>query len=281
MRIINSIKAICEYRHECEASHKKDIAFIPTMGAIHEGHIALIKKAQTLASQVVVSIFINPIQFDKQEDLDQYPRTLQKDITILEKNNVDILFAPDQDEVFKELPKVQISIPTLSQSLCAIHRTKHFEGVLYIVHNLFQWIKPKYAVFGLKDYQQCLLVSTMTEELQLGVKIVFSETVREKNGLAISSRNARLSQEGRKKALILSQTIFQVQKKLEQQVSIEQARKWMAAQLKDNQVEYANIYDANTLELANSSHHNKQLLIAIALYIRLIDNTLVNTSNHT
>ncbi len=160
MKTIGSIEemSLWSQRLHAEIPYSK-IAFVPTMGSLHEGHLSLIRLALKYTKYVVVSIFVNPIQFNQKEDFHKYPRNIQKDKKLLENEKITVLFLPQEKEIFPySKPNTQISIPSLSKYLCAAYRPGHFEGVLYIVHNLFSWVRPQLAFFGLKDYQQYLMV---------------------------------------------------------------------------------------------------------------------------
>lgn len=255
------------------------IAFVPTMGFLHEGHLSLIRQARSRGNRVVVSIFVNELQFNESEDFKKYPRDHKRDLQLLTQENVDAVFIPSAEQVYPYgMPEIRISYPALMNKLCGAGRPGHFEGVLVIVHNLFQWIDPDYAVFGLKDYQQYLLIKKMTFDLSLNVEILPGELVREKDGLALSSRNVRLSSTGREKALLISRALFQLKELYAAEpVSIKELKAAFQERLDSLDIEYAGIYNAETLEQARSSA--EKLLAAAAVRIdnvRLIDNILLN-----
>lgn len=180
----------------------KRIAFVPTMGALHTGHISLVEKAKTLADLVVVSIYVNPTQFDNPEDLAKYPQTLENDLAMCRAAGVDLVWTPQTAEMYPDgyCSFVEVVGP-LADKLCAIARPGHFRGVCTVVTKLFSILRPDVAVFGQKDLQQALIISRMTGDLDLGVEIVVAPTVREADGLAMSSRNRRLTPAMREKAL--------------------------------------------------------------------------------
>ena len=190
-----------------DAFHKNDerIAFVPTMGNLHPGHMQLVEKAETLAPKTVVSIFVNPLQFGKNEDLDSYPRTMEHDQHLLELTSVDVLFAPTRNEIYPDenTSKEVIEFPGLSDVLCGASRPGHFSGVAVVVKHLFEMIKPDVAIFGEKDYQQVLVIKKLVEEYQLPVEIVTVPTQREIDGLAMSSRNGYLTEQQRQTAPLL------------------------------------------------------------------------------
>ncbi len=185
------------------------IGLIPTMGNLHQGHLALVHRARELADYVVVSIFVNPLQFGPNEDFQRYPRTLAQDTDKLESAGVELLFAPPVNAVYpKPLNKtVRVVVPELGDLFCGVYRPGHFVGVATVVNMLFNLVQPDYAVFGQKDYQQLLVVRRMAEDLHLPVQVLSTPTVRHCDGLAMSSRNAYLREEERQQAPRLYQTL--------------------------------------------------------------------------
>ena len=178
------------------------IAFVPTMGALHEGHLSLVRQAKQAASRVVVSIYVNPTQFDNPEDLANYPKTLEADLAMLVKEGVDAVFLPTNEIMYPDGYATFIEmVGPLTDKLCAVARPGHFRGVATIVIKLFGAVLPDIAIFGEKDFQQVLIISKMVSDLNLPVEIQVGRTLREADGLAMSSRNRRLSPEGRQKAL--------------------------------------------------------------------------------
>jgi pantoate--beta-alanine ligase len=191
--------------------HRKDqtIAFVPTMGNLHEGHLELVRKAQQLCDVVVVSIFVNPLQFGPTEDLDAYPRTLAADKEKLFSEGVQVLYTPDVSDIYPEGMQAQtiVHVPDLGETLCGSSRPGHFDGVTTVVSKLFNIVQPDVAVFGEKDYQQLSIVRKMVQDLCLPVKIVGVATARDEDGLAKSSRNGYLSLDQRRIAPVLNQTL--------------------------------------------------------------------------
>ena len=184
---------------------ESDIAFVPTMGALHDGHLSLIDRARELAEVTVVSIFVNPTQFGPGEDFERYPRDLDRDADLTERQGADILFTPTVEEMYGVGdPRVRVVPGPLAQRLCGLARPDHFTGVLTVVAKLFGMVLPDVAVFGRKDFQQAVLIRSMVEELALPVRVEVSPIVRESDGLAMSSRNAYLSERDRERALSLS-----------------------------------------------------------------------------
>ena len=171
----------------------EDIILIPTMGNLHEGHISLITEAKKISNNIILSIFINPIQFNSKNDLESYPRTLDNDINLLNNTDVSILFNPSEEDIYQKNSKLSYKIPMISNELCGKSRPGHFKGVLTVIDRLFKLIKPSYAIFGKKDYQQLYLIKKFVLESNLSIKIIEAPTIRSTNNLALSSRNNLLS----------------------------------------------------------------------------------------
>ncbi len=185
----------------------KKISFVPTMGALHQGHLSLVKRAARLGDLVVASIFVNPAQFGPKEDFKKYPRDLKKDKGLLQKAGCDLIFAPSIKDIYPEGYFTYIEIEELSQKLEGASRPGHFKGVCTIVAKLFNIVMPDYAIFGQKDAQQAIIIQKMTEDLNFPAKIIVSKTEREKDGLAFSSRNSYLNFKERKQAKVLYQSL--------------------------------------------------------------------------
>ena len=178
------------------------VALVPTMGNLHQGHLTLVRRAKEVADRVVVSIFVNPLQFDRREDLEAYPRTLEEDIDRLEAENVDLLFAPGVESIYPEgmTRHTRVEVPVVSENFCGASRPGHFVGVATIVCKLLNMVQPQVALFGKKDYQQLLVIRKMVQDLAMPVEIIGVPTVREADGLAMSSRNNYLSEAERRQA---------------------------------------------------------------------------------
>ncbi len=178
------------------------VALVPTMGNLHQGHLTLVRRAKEVADRVVVSIFVNPLQFDRREDLEAYPRTLEEDIDRLEAENVDLLFAPGVESIYPEgmSRHTRVEVPVVSEDFCGASRPGHFVGVATIVCKLLNMVQPQVALFGKKDYQQLLVIRKMVQDLAMPVEIIGVPTVREADGLAMSSRNNYLSEAERRQA---------------------------------------------------------------------------------
>jgi len=186
---------------------KKSIGFIPTMGAVHEGHLSLIKKARKENDYIIVSIFVNPTQFNDKNDFKRYPRNIKKDIKLIKPLGVDYLFLPSYNEIYPDRYRYRVIENDFSNKLCGKFRPGHFEGVLTVVMKLLNIVKPQKAYFGEKDFQQYLLVKGMCEAFFMDTKIIPCPIIRDKNGLALSSRNLLLSETGREKASLIYKTI--------------------------------------------------------------------------
>ncbi|PIE53050.1 pantoate--beta-alanine ligase [Candidatus Fermentibacteria bacterium] len=256
------------------------VALVPTMGALHEGHLALVRKALALAERVVVSIFVNPTQFGEGEDLDRYPRQLEKDCAALEKLGVHAVFIPDADVIYPEGFSTEVSVSGVSAGLCGAHRPGHFKGVTTVVAVLFGIVKPDYAVFGEKDYQQLAVLRRMNRDLRLAVEIVPVATVREPDGLAMSSRNAYLSTDEREQAPAIRKGMLSARSlasagETRCSVLLDEFRR-VVAEKPLLRIEYAETVDPESMEPRETA--DSGVLLAAAVYAgntRLIDNILI------
>jgi pantoate--beta-alanine ligase len=277
MRIIETKAEMLAYSRA-----EQDIGFVPTMGYLHEGHLSLVRRAKAENKRVVVSVFVNPAQFNDPADFEKYPVDLGRDTKLLEAEGVDAVFLPSRQEVYPHgVPLLTLRYEALMGRLCGAFRPGHFEGVLLIVHNLFMWVAPARAYFGLKDYQQCLLIQKMARDLELPVEVVGCPLVRENDGLALSSRNVRLSPAGRKEALKISQALLKAKRDFSRYTQdLPFLKNQLTNDLKPLEVEYASFYDAHTLEeLEDFNKVKPQVLIAVAAFVegvRLIDNILIH-----
>jgi len=202
MKIIQSIKELEDNLNKLE-----NICIIPTMGNLHEGHISLIKEAKKLSNAIILTIFINPIQFNSKNDLKSYPRTLIEDIKALKDKDVSILFNPSEKDIYPITPNLSYEMPNISNELCGKDRTDHFKGVITVIDRLFKLIKPSYAIFGKKDYQQLYLIKKFVFDSKLPIKIIDAPIIRNINNLALSSRNILLSNKDIKNAEELYKTL--------------------------------------------------------------------------
>ncbi len=207
MDVVTTIAAARE-RRSVDRTAGRTVALVPTMGYLHEGHLSLVRRAHTLASSVWVSIFVNPTQFGPGEDLDRYPRDLERDLALLERENADVVFAPSAEEMYPEPPKVTIGYSGLENVLCGASRPGHFAGVGLVVSKLFNIVEPDAAVFGQKDAQQALLIRRLVEDLSFPIRIDVAPVVREPDGLAMSSRNTYLSAGQRRAAPVLYRALL-------------------------------------------------------------------------
>ncbi|WP_024834281.1 pantoate--beta-alanine ligase [Ruminiclostridium josui] len=252
------------------------IGFIPTMGYLHEGHGSLIIKARE-NSKVVVSIFVNPMQFGPAEDLDKYPRDLEKDSKYCEELGVDLIFNPEPEEMYPEGFCTSVNMSVLSEELCGLSRPVHFTGVCTVVNKLLNIVNPDKAYFGEKDAQQLAIIRRMVKDLNMDVEIVGCPIIREEDGLAKSSRNTYLNSEERRAALVLSKSIFAGKKMVEEgcrEVDV------LLKKMKDiiereplARIDYLKVVDAMTMQQVNTI--DRPVLVAMAVYlgnVRLIDN---------
>ncbi len=256
----------------------KTIGFVPTMGNLHEGHIALIHHAKRKADYLVCSIFVNPMQFGQNEDLDSYPRTLENDIAKLKDAGTHLLFTPSNEMIYPNGPDrhTRITVPTITEGHCGASRPGHFTGVATVVAILFHLVRPDIAVFGEKDYQQLAVIRTMTRDLQLPVQVLGHPTVREPDGLAKSSRNGYLTEKERAKAPKLYQVMQAcIEKIADGDNQFESLSEAACQQLQSEgfEVDYFNFANSDTLEMATASDRSITLLAAAHLgSTRLIDN---------
>ena len=270
MKIITSYQEFKEFRSTIES-----ISFVPTMGNLHKGHMALIDKAKSYDSHVSASIFINPLQFNDASDFKNYPKSLDDDIALLSKHGCDSLFVPDSSilENIKE-----IKAPDTALYLCGMNRPGHFDGVLTIVNKLFEITKPTRSFFGKKDFQQLILIKNFVKENNLPIEIISVDTVREQNGLAMSSRNNRLSEFDREKASKLYNTLTSI-KDNSNKLSNEMIKSFKHELTKEGfDVDYLTVCNPITLKDLGD-FNSKPILVAIAASIsgiRLIDNILID-----
>ena len=259
----------------------KKIGLVPTMGAIHEGHLELINKSLKVSEVTVVSIFINPIQFSKKEDLNNYPKTESHDIKVLTKKNVDLIFIPNQKDMYPLDFSTYINLKKFNNILCGKRRKKHFSGVSTVVLKLFSLVKPTSAFFGEKDYQQLVIIKKLVKDLNFSIKIYSIKTVRDKRGLALSSRNKLLSEEEKIKASKINSTLNKIS------INAINNNKETFSDIKKilnsygiNKIEYLEIRDESFLELFNSEYKNirkYRAFIAVKIgKVRLIDNVRLN-----
>lgn len=260
------------------------IAFVPTMGNLHEGHLKLVDVARQHASKVIVSIFVNPTQFGAGEDIDNYPRTFDRDSSLLAERQVDLLFAPTTDEIYSknENSLTQVQVPGLSDILCGEFRPTHFGGVTTVVTKLFNIVQPDLAVFGEKDFQQLFLIRKMVEDLDFPIKVLGVPIVREADGLAMSSRNSYLSADQRRLAADLNKYLVLARESIEQGERNYRKIEENAAKILENNgllPDYVSIRRSSDLQEANSDDSELVILSAVKLgSTRLIDNITIDLS---
>ncbi|WP_040259369.1 pantoate--beta-alanine ligase [Pseudomonas massiliensis] len=281
---MNTVNTVQELRAAVAAARAqgKRVGFVPTMGNLHSGHVALVTEARRRADFVIASIFVNPLQFGPNEDLDSYPRTLAADQEKLEQAGCDLLFAPSVAQMYPGGTSVQtrVSVPELSEELCGASRPGHFEGVATVVSKLFNLVQPDLAVFGQKDYQQLAVIRAMVRDLNMPIEIVGQPTVRADDGLALSSRNGYLSPEQRQIAPAIYQSLNTIARALEagernfQALMSEQRKHIVDSGMR---LDYLEIRQADSLRAAAPDDHD--LVILAAAYLgstRLIDNLRVS-----
>ncbi|GGB52626.1 pantoate--beta-alanine ligase [Shewanella inventionis] len=277
--------AISTIREQVKAWRSKGetVAFVPTMGNLHQGHITLVNEAKNRADHVVVSIFVNPMQFGPKEDLDGYPRTLEQDSEKLVNAGAELLFTPTPEIIYpKGLTKqTYIEVPNIGDELCGASRPGHFRGVATIVAKLFNIVQPDIALFGCKDFQQLLIIKTMVEDLSMPIEIIGIDTIREASGLAMSSRNGYLTEDEKHNAAALKRAIDHVINAIQHNEDPQHAIAHALEQLKKAGFtpDYFEVRNANTL--AQAMPNDNQLVVIAAAYLgkaRLIDN--VSFSRH-
>jgi pantoate--beta-alanine ligase len=255
------------------------IALVPTMGALHEGHLSLVRLAHARADRVVVSIFVNPTQFGPKEDLKHYPRDLASDLSRLRGNGVDVVFTPSVREMYPEGDATWVEVERIGEGMCGGHRPGHFRGVTTVVARLFNAARPHVAVFGEKDYQQLVLIRRMARDLLFDLEIVAGPTVREPDGLAMSSRNARLGEQGRKRARALSRgleaCVAEFAAGEDGTGALLATARRVIEETGGIEIEYLELVDGDTLSKATTA--DERSVVAIAAWVdgvRLIDNVV-------
>ena len=275
MKIINKIKKMQEYSTSLRKKGMT-VAVVPTMGCLHEGHLKLVETAKKHADAVIVTIFVNPTQFGPKEDFSKYPRPFRNDLNLCKKHGADAIFAPPPDEMYSADFSTWAEELKLSKSLCGKSRPGHFRGVTTVVAKLFNATLPDFAVFGRKDFQQAKIIQRMVRDLNFPVKIVLENIVREKDGLAKSSRNIYLSREERKGALSISLSLKSAKLAISRgEKVIETVRKSIVSEIEagGGRIDYVEIVSSENLEPAK--YLSGKILIAVASFFgktRLIDN---------
>ncbi len=274
MKIIDNV---IELQRELASYNDNAVGFVPTMGAIHQGHLSLVRLAKTLSQVVVVSVFVNPTQFNDPKDLERYPRTLEADCILLASAGADILFAPTVAEIYPETDSRQFQFGTIDSVMEGASRPGHFNGVAQVVSRLFDIVKPKLSIFGEKDFQQVAVIKAMVSQLGLDVEIVVAPIVREDDGLALSSRNALLTEEHRAVAPNIYKALA-MGAEVSREMTVEQVQGRVVASVEKSgllKVIYFEIVDSLTMESVADWSDSDSIQGCIAVQageVRLIDN---------
>jgi pantoate--beta-alanine ligase len=276
---MKTAESIAHLRRE-RASLKKPLGLVPTMGYLHEGHLSLVRQAKMECASVVVSIFVNPTQFGPSEDLENYPRDLEMDLSLLEKEGADLVWMPTEEVMYPPGFQTWVTVEGLTQKLEGLKRPGHFRGVTTVVAKLFNAVQPDKAYFGQKDAQQSIVIRRMVQDLNLPLEIVVCPTVRESDGLAMSSRNSYLNPQERKAATVLYRSLMKAQEAFKAgERNANQIRKMVSATLDKEplaQTQYVSVADPESLNELDGSI--AKALISMAVYVggtRLIDNIVV------
>jgi len=279
MKIVNKVRQMQVLSDKFKKEGKK-IAFVPTMGYFHKGHLSLMERGRELADILVISIFVNPIQFGPGEDFREYPRDLERDLSLAEGVGVDVVFIPEAEEMYPPDYQTYLEVTGLTQHLCGLSRPGHFRGVTTVVAKLFNIVKPDIALFGLKDYQQYIVIKRMVRDLNYDIEVVGCPIIREEDGLAMSSRNTYLTPEQRKSALCLYQGIKLAERLVREgqrdaKIIIKEVIDYIESK-PYTQIDYVKICHPETLD--DLEYLNDKALLALAVRVgkaRLIDNTIL------
>jgi pantoate--beta-alanine ligase len=282
MEIINRRQRMSSVARKVRREQDQTIGLVPTMGALHDGHLSLVREARRMCDVVVVSVFVNPTQFAFDEDFERYPRDLTKDAAILTDYNVDYIFAPTIEEIYPKDFSTYVKVGGLSEPMEGVSRPGHFRGVATVVTILLNIVRPDFAFFGQKDAQQTLVIKRLVRDLAFDTEVVILPTVREESGLALSSRNAYLKEDEKRAAVVLYRALKQAKEmykagersgsRLAEAVSATVAAEPLA------RLDYINVTDADTLEQLEKLD-DRTILIALAVHLgktRLIDNIVLN-----
>ena len=257
--------------------NNKSIGFVPTMGALHKGHISLVELCKQTCDITIASIFVNPTQFNDKGDLQRYPRMPEFDMKMLDDANCDIVFLPTEQEIYPEPDTRVFDFGQIDKVMEGAHRPGHFNGVAQVVSRLFNIIKPDKAFFGLKDFQQIAIIREMVKQLKFEVEIIAAPIIRDADGLALSSRNMLLNEAQRKSAPLIAKTLFEAKKQIGK-ISVNELKNWVIEIInKDNElkIEYFDIVSADTLQSVQSWDNHDEIFGCIAVHagnVRLIDN---------
>lgn len=285
MKIIKKVSEMQQYSDSLR-NEGRTIAVVPTMGALHDAHLSLIKKARKENDIVIVTIFVNPTQFGPNEDFELYPRMLEEDINKCKNEKTDCVFAPDTGEMYKDGNMTEVSISDITETMCGAARKGHFNGVATIVTKLFNSTKPDCAYFGQKDYQQFKVIEKLVSDLNFDIKLVMCPIYRERNGLAMSSRNKYLSEKQFEQASNIYISLCRAAEALvKKEAEIDEINAKIEADIKEriegSKIDYFGIFDAQSLK--NLESYNGDALIAAAVWVgkaRLIDNILIKNGKY-
>jgi pantoate--beta-alanine ligase len=279
MKVLDNIPDMLRYVNKAHSAGKK-LALVPTMGYLHKGHLSLIRLAREKADLVVASIYVNPIQFGENEDVEKYPRDLDRDESLAENAGCDVIFYPSNEMMYPQNFQTSVRVNELTKGLCGLSRPIHFQGVTTVVAKLFNIIKPNIAVFGQKDAQQSIVISQMVRDLSFDIEIIIAPIIRHDDGLAMSSRNEYLSPQERIEATVLHKSLYLAKDKIEHgEKNAELLKSEMMALIncmESTRVDYIEIVDASTLVPVKEI--NGRVLIALAVFVgntRLIDNLIL------
>lgn len=282
MEIINRRQRMASVTRKLRREEDKTIGLVPTMGALHEGHLSLVREARRMCDVVVVSVFVNPAQFGPGEDFDRYPRDLTQDTTRLSDYNVEYIFAPSVEEIYPKNFSTYVTVEGLSEQLEGSARPGHFRGVSTVLAVLFNTVRPDFAFFGQKDAQQTLVVRRLVRDLAFDTEVVVLPTVREESGLALSSRNAYLSPEEKRAAAVLYRALSQAKEVYaEGERTSKRLAETVRAQVEAEpraRLDYVSVTDADTMEKLDKIPDDRPVLIALAAQFgktRLIDNVVI------
>jgi len=286
MRVVRTVEQLREAIEYMRGGGHGPIGFVPTMGFLHEGHASLLRRAGEMCGTVVMSIFVNPLQFGPNEDFEAYPRDEQRDLELAEREGADIVFIPSVEVMYPTPIRTKVSVSSLTTQLCGASRPGHFDGVTTVVSKLFNMVQPDYAFFGLKDAQQVAVLRQMVADLNMNVSIVACPIVRENDGLALSSRNVYLSEEERRQALVLSRSLKEAREAVEEGKAntigeIKQLLESVISSSSLANIDYVEILTFPGLEALDSSSSLQaaqgEIIMALAVRFgktRLIDNVV-------
>ena len=283
MKIITTIDQMHE--HSLRLRDQGDrIGLVPTMGSLHEGHLSLMRQARDDTHALVVSIFVNPTQFGPEEDYNSYPRALEKDTSLCREVGCDVLFTPSEEEMYPQGNVTTVSVASLTKTLCGSTRPGHFDGVTTVVSKLFNIVRPHIAYFGLKDYQQYRVISQMVQDLNMNIRITALPTIREADGLAMSSRNDYLHDDERPAALTLSRSLDAAMEMVKEGVKDPRAIEKRAIGIIESEpgtrIDYVSVVNAD--DLSHLSVIEDRAVLALAVFVgnaRLIDNVVLETND--